>query len=1153
MKSFFTFILVFISIFLVAQSPGDTIVVETYNYTQTHGVPWDGTIRDTMIDFPDDPEITYEKIIMLYNMRCKNGLVSTTSDRNKGCGEWDYSCNTYIHDSSRVDSVLSFTNSHNISNFSGGDYNYIETPTYDYYQYRQKNVQLDATNSESLSSVGDGSLALLNVIKTDQHSGKSQFLLTQAELTAAGVIPGDINALLLEITGTADAEYFIVNIKSTDKTSLDASNPDLDGFTEVYFRDFTFTSGTNRIQFHTPFNWNGTSNLIVEFTFTNNVTSDAIETEGNTTAFVSGIYTNNGTSLNNVNGEIDVPVDPFSTITDEVTISFWSYGNPDIQPVHNYLFHGIDADGYRTINMHHPWGNSNIYFDCGNNGSTYDRINKEATPAEYEGSWSHWAVTKNTNSGEMHIYHNGVLWHSGTDKTLLIDIQDFIIGNTQGGTNRYYYGKIDEVRIWDAELSETTISEWMYKSLDNSHPDYIHLVAYYKIDEGNGNTTIDASVHAETGQINGYMYWVYDRGNNLNRDFKETMNRPNITFAQGDYDLTVSDVIVTDSVVNIPNIVKEYEIIPRWGTMHHDSINTVSISELWEAVYEVIYDPEGIAIDSALVDATGSVEITELSYYKRYPMWFEIMSFVTPYGIWLDLGMDGKTWIFDVTDYAPILKGSKRMTVERGGQWQEDMDIKFLFIVGTPPRDVLDVNQLWRADSKGYTDIIADRAFEARDVAMHPDGEQFKIRSTITGHGQQGEFSARYHFIEINGNEEFNWRLWTECSTNPVYPQGGTWIYDRAGWCPGQGSDLYEYDITEFVTPGQTANINYGLEYANGTSNYIVNNQLVTYGGPNFTHDASVLQVLKPNALDAKNDRFNPACTFPEIVIQNTGSATLTSLDIEYYEEGGESIIIPWSGSLDFMEVDTVVLPVSDVSFWLPTSNIFVATVSNPNGQEDQYEYNNTYKTYFEGVDIYPEGEILKIVCKTNNYGWQTHYTLYDGQGDAFLEWDNLDDNTIYETPLILPSGCYKLQINDRNDDGLTWWHNSTQGSGYLRIRDNDNNTMYNFETEFGRFAIYEFGVGEITSVPEVDNSMKVAVYPNPVTDQLNLQFAGVKSEKINVRLMNSMTSVLFEKEYIVNGSRFDNVLNMNKYPRGIYLLEVTSGTHSEIKKIIKQ
>ena len=56
------------------------------------------------------------------------------------------------------------------------------------------------------------------------------------------------------------------------------------------------------------------------------------------------------------------------------------------------------------------------------------------------------------------------------------------------------------------------------------------------------------------------------------------------------------------------------------------------------------------------------------------------MSFVTPYGINLNLGIDGKTWTFDMTDFTPVFNGQKQITVERGGQWQEDMDIRFLFL-----------------------------------------------------------------------------------------------------------------------------------------------------------------------------------------------------------------------------------------------------------------------------------------------------------------------------------------------------------------------------------------------------------------------------------------------------------------------------------------
>ncbi len=101
----------------------DTIKVSTFNYGST--------TRDTVIDFPDNGE-TYERIILKYNMRCKNNLVSDGSDRNKGCGEWDYSCNTYIVDSTKIDSLKSTTNEYVIDGFSGSDFNYSNSPLHNY-------------------------------------------------------------------------------------------------------------------------------------------------------------------------------------------------------------------------------------------------------------------------------------------------------------------------------------------------------------------------------------------------------------------------------------------------------------------------------------------------------------------------------------------------------------------------------------------------------------------------------------------------------------------------------------------------------------------------------------------------------------------------------------------------------------------------------------------------------------------------------------------------------------------------------------------------------------------------------------------------------------------------------------------------------------
>ena len=81
---------------VTAQSIGDTIVVPVLDYLNPS--------RSVVANFPTNPSVSYEKVIMRYAMRCKNGLISSGGQRNLGCGEWDYSCNTYLTDSTNADS-----------------------------------------------------------------------------------------------------------------------------------------------------------------------------------------------------------------------------------------------------------------------------------------------------------------------------------------------------------------------------------------------------------------------------------------------------------------------------------------------------------------------------------------------------------------------------------------------------------------------------------------------------------------------------------------------------------------------------------------------------------------------------------------------------------------------------------------------------------------------------------------------------------------------------------------------------------------------------------------------------------------------------------------------------------------------------------------
>ncbi|MFA7272570.1 MAG: LamG-like jellyroll fold domain-containing protein [Crocinitomicaceae bacterium] len=1132
----------------VAQVPGDTIVVNTFNYSMTYG----SGIRDTVISFPDISGVTYEKILMRYNMRCKNGSISTGSNTNLGCGEWDYSCNTYLHDSTRVDSVLFTQPSHIISGFTGTTFNYSNSPAYDYYQYSLQQVNLNNIVSESQYPLLTGSTGMPQALNASNFSGKSQFIYTAAELNTAGFTAGNIDGFLVNALNGGNVNFLKVKIKGTSATVLSAINLDLAGFTEVYFNHYSFLTGSNRIQFYTPFVWNGIDNLIVEFSFTQGSGGTAVVLEGTSSTPDLSLTANNGYYLNLAGGgHVDVPVTAMSTINNEVTVSFWAFGDANLLPANTSILEGLGSNGERELNIHLPWSDGSIYWDCGNVGG-YDRINKAAAVYEYEGQWNHWAFVKNATTGVMQIYLNGTLWHSGTGKVKPIELAQFVIGKSASYTNNYK-GSIDELRIWDKALTATDIQGWKNISLTNAHPQYAHLVAYYPFDEGTGNSIYDASVNTAIASATTFSIWKSTRGEDLSRFFVNTNFRPNITLLNGIYDTTITTVLSMDSIELAPNTIEEFTIVPHIGTLQNDEVLSINTQQVWAAIPQNIYDATtGLIIGTVPVSIDGSVTPTVLNYMRRYPMKFELMSFVTPYGINLNLGPNGKTWTFDMTDYMPILKGNKRITMERGGQWQEDMDIQFLFIVGTPFRDVLDIREVWRTESRSYTSIMSDQYFEPIDVPTLPTGNAFKVRTSISGHGQEGEFIPRNHFLNVNGGAtEFDWQVWKGCADNPIYPQGGTWIYDRAGWCPGAPTEVEHNDITPLVTPGSVVNLDYGLITAAGASNYIVSNQLVTYGAINKTLDAAIVEVSQPSER-VEFARLNSICHSPKVVLKNEGSTVLTQVKIKYWVNSASTPeIYNWTGTLASGITEEVELP-SPASLWSSISssstNTFYAEVAEPNNGTDVYALNNRYSSTFKIPDVVPSNLIIHF--RTNSFPGENYYEILDDQDNVVFSRSNMTANTLYRDTLTLPLGCFTYNVTDSDEDGISFWANN-DGTGYTKFQEVAGPTVKNFLGDFGKNIHYNFTVNYPLSYEEINNLPELAVHPNPTHDELNISLRKFDS-RVKISIVDNLGKMVKSTNIETEFGVYTGKIDISDLPNGLYVVVVSDENKTSHVKIIK-
>jgi hypothetical protein len=538
---------------------------------------------------------------------------------------------------------------------------------------------------------------------------------------------------------------------------------------------------------------------------------------------------------------------------------------------------------------------------------------------------------------------------------------------------------------------------------------------------------------------------------------------------------------------------------------------------------------------------------------------YELGRFITPYGIGLDLGPEGFTWVYDVTDFRPLLEGAKRITA---GNNQELLDLKFAMIEGTPPRDVVKVENLWRGT---FNLSNMETTVPPMTVDLLPNATQFRLKTSASGHRFSNptncaEFCQKIHSIDINGNQRYNWQIIQECAMNPVYPQGGTWIFDRAGWCPGAKVARENWEITPFLTPNATDVV---LDY-NSESDpygiYILETQLISYGSPNFALDAAIVDIISPSNTD-EHDRRSLICGSPEIIIKNNGSENLTHLIITYGVVGGAPCYYLWEGDLSFLETEQVTLPPFNWNGYDIFDPQFFATASHPNYGDDQYEFNNSKQTPFRPTPYYEDGVVLWV--STNSAGGENSFRIYDEDGQVLYFRNSYSSNTLTKDTFLLDPGCYLLHFLDSDDDGLSFFANN-DGNGYVRLGKLGVGFHELFEANFGKEIYHEFTIGhelgsgpvdrecvDITSIPEVATLPdELAVYPNPTTGIFRAEISLKEPQQVEMAIVNLYGQVVVLGK--IMASQFtERTFDLSDQPAGIYFLTMKTEGDEFTRKLM--
>lgn len=119
-----------------------------------------------------------------------------------------------------------------------------------------------------------------------------------------------------------------------------------------------------------------------------------------------------------------------------------------------------------------------------------------------DGTWRHVALTYDNTTLRAYVNGNPSSNLYYVNATLNFGASNALIGADydafNGGISNFFEGEIDEMRIWNVARTESQIRSTMSTSLVGNE---LGLVAYWRFDEGNGQSLSDATANRNSGRL----------------------------------------------------------------------------------------------------------------------------------------------------------------------------------------------------------------------------------------------------------------------------------------------------------------------------------------------------------------------------------------------------------------------------------------------------------------------------------------------------------------------------------------------------------------------------------------------------------------------------------------------------------------------------
>lgn len=555
---------------------------------------------------------------------------------------------------------------------------------------------------------------------------------------------------------------------------------------------------------------------------------------------------------------------------------------------------------------------------------------------------------------------------------------------------------------------------------------------------------------------------------------------------------------------------------------------------------------------------------------------FELGRFITPYAHSSYPNMP-LTWthdyVYDLTDYYDILKNGAVVRIHYSGySWGFTGKMHFDFIEGTRPRDVVGIEKLWNKSYKFGSTADPINVRTAERTITKPTGTVYaEARHIISGHGSDdqtnncAEFCNKWYKWMVNGSAAQQVDIWRDdCGDNWVYPQSGTWVYDRANWCPGDVvfAKTLKVPASALTGPTFTAGMEFQPYTSSNQSNppsYTTSNSIFFYKEFNHTVDAGIEDIVAPTNKDIYF-RMNPICNEVKVKIKNYGKNDLTSVKMDYGIAGQATNTFTWNGTLASNETAIISLPSLAAFKTITGTQQFGVIIKEVNGAADQESHNDTATSTFVAPPKWNKGNfIIKMVTSSfTQPGNASKWIIKDQTGAVIMQRSSTSATQTYNDTVHLENGCYTFEAVAEYGYGFRFLTAFTAGSLAVNMYDGSGGLAlpkYNpgnsgLAGDFGNGFVQEFVVTNsepLLSVRSWNNAIQMTVAPNPAQDNVTVNVDGLTDNSATIHITNMLGQTVLTQK----ANQAVNTIDVHQLPAGIYHLIYDCNRGSKMEKLV--